>query len=75
MEKLKVICIASICCIVVGIICCGIAYVSPSSLQYESGKWYQIVHVDKQNQLNIQIKVAGLQISSTGDEVEDFSND
>ncbi len=62
MAKLKLLLITALGCIVLGLTCCGYAYFSGQDLHYESGQWYQSVHVDETNELNLSIHWNNLSI-------------
>ena len=56
MEKLKLLLVSAVGCIVLGLACSAYAYFSGQDLQYESGQWYQSVHVDESKNLNVSIQ-------------------
>ena len=56
MEKLKLLLVSAVGCIVLGLACSAYAYFSGQDLQYESGQWYQSVHVDETNELDLSIR-------------------
>lgn len=62
MAKLKLLLIAAFGCIALGLICCAYAYFSGQDLRYESGQWYQSVHVDETNKLDLSIRWNDLSI-------------
>ena len=62
MAKLKLLLMTSFGCIALGLLCCGYAYFSEQDLQCESGQWYQSVHVDETNELDLSIRWNDLSI-------------
>ena len=56
MAKLKLLLMTAFGCIALGLLCCGYVYFSGQDLQYESGQWYQSVHVDETNELDLSIR-------------------
>lgn len=62
MEKLKLLLISAVGCIVLGLACSAYAYFSGQDLQYESGQWYQSVHVDESKNLNVSIQCNDISI-------------